>query len=212
MTSEYEIIIAIVISIALSVFFSVIENDGKITNDISIIYYLTMFFVIFCYAGIINLGVVLLLLIIDVIVFYVKVNSYSTFDIYFSIPLLILITIAIFNIILVGFGGITYLIPDNANKLNALKSFNFSLDDFYIALAVLIGIIAICIVVGITIFGSGLSGTSIKAILTIVSYIAFWVFLSIFSLNLLLRIQIFGIVFYVVITVLYCRGVLSQLT
>lgn len=132
---------------------------------------------------------------------------------YFALSVSVLTIVSLFNIIFQGsVGNVTYLIQQNANYLNAISDFEFVLDDFYFAIGVLIGLLAIAILAGISLFGSGLSTESIRTILIIVGYASFWVFLSIFSIDLIIDIGIFGIIIYISLTMIYAKGMLDKIS
>ena len=87
----------------------------------------------------------------------------------------------------------------------------FYLDPVYGALVIFVVIIAIVGLIGIHIFGSGLSDQSVKIISGIIIYGGLWSIVSILSMPLILLIEVFGSLIYLALTVGYVYGVVSKL-
>lgn len=80
------------------------------------------------------------------------------------------------------------------------------------ALAIIIVLISIAVIVGIQILGSGISEQSVRTIIIIVGYASIWGFFSVLSLNLIMSIELFGWIMYVVLTIIYMIGVMNKLS
>ena len=129
-----------------------------------------------------------------------------------SLSIAVMFFISLFSIILEGgSSNVSFIIQDNAGNLSVIQDFSFVLDDFYFALGIVIGLIILAGVIGIGVFGIGISGTSIKIIIISLAYISLWVFLTIFSLDLILSIEIFGILIYFILCFCYLVGIISKL-
>jgi len=80
------------------------------------------------------------------------------------------------------------------------------------AIAIIIVLIAISVLVGLQIFGSGISEQSVKTIITITGYVSLWGIFSVLSINLINAIEIFGYLIYLILTIMYAIGVMNKLT
>lgn len=79
------------------------------------------------------------------------------------------------------------------------------------ALVWLIGLVALGAVAGITVLGSGLKEFSIKLIVKVVGYYAFWFLISVFAMDAFGFMPFaMGWILYLVITVIFSFGVLEQ--
>lgn len=72
--------------------------------------------------------------------------------------------------------------------------------------------IAIVVVAGITVLGTGLSGLSQSILFLSVFYLGIWAMLSVAILNYVSGIPLFGMFFYLCITILYTIGFASEVT
>lgn len=78
-------------------------------------------------------------------------------------------------------------------------------------LALLCAIAIFTVLVGIQIFASGISETSIKALSTGLLYTGLWVVLSLLSAPLINSIEIFGNIIYICLTIGYVIGVIEKM-
>lgn len=88
----------------------------------------------------------------------------------------------------------------------------FGIDPLTGAIALLIIIIAIASIIGLQIFGSGLSDTSVRAIRSAIMYIGLWSTFSLLALPLIFDIAIYGSIIYVILTIGYAIGVYKQIS
>lgn len=130
---------------------------------------------------------------------------------YILLSLGCLMLIAVFNLVLIGSGQMSFIVQSNTNYLDAIIGFEFIIDDFWFALGIVIALIGIGCVIGISIFGSGINSESVRIIMIIIAYISLWVFLSILSIDLILNIAIFGVLIYILLTMFYTVGVIKKL-
>lgn len=119
------------------------------------------------------------------------------------ISLTMLLVITFFNVLL----GATFT-EYTANTGYAVP---VGIDSITGAIAIIIALVAIAVVVGIQILGSGISEQSIKAIIIVVGYASIWGIFSTLSLNLIIAIEIFGTIIYLFLTILYVIGVMEKL-
>lgn len=78
-------------------------------------------------------------------------------------------------------------------------------------LAVIIVMVAVGLVAGIQVLGSGLSEFSVKMIYTTIFFYTLWLMLSVFGLPAITIVPVFGWVFYFFLTLLYTVGVVGQI-
>ncbi|GAH77536.1 unnamed protein product [marine sediment metagenome] len=90
--------------------------------------------------------------------------------------------------------------------------------DFVIKIDPVAGLIVIFIVIiviagllGIQILASGLSPESVRFIMNAILYFAIWSLLSIPCFNLIISIEIFGTLIYIVLTIAYVIGVIQKI-
>jgi len=88
----------------------------------------------------------------------------------------------------------------------------FNIDPTVATIAVFVIIGAIVAVLGIQVLGSGLSPESIKTIMTCILYGAIWGLLSILAMPLILAIEIFGTIIYMILLIGYITGVIQAIT
>ena len=119
------------------------------------------------------------------------------------ISLTMLLVITFFNVLL----GATFT-EYTANTGYAVP---VGIDSITGAIAIIIALVAIAVVVGIQILGSGISEQSVKAIIIVVGYASIWGIFSTLSLNLIIAIEIFGTIIYLFLTILYVIGVMEKL-
>ena len=74
-------------------------------------------------------------------------------------------------------------------------------------IALIIGLMALAIVAGLSILGSGISETSVSALWLGTGLIALWGIFSAIALNLIILIEL-GPIFYIVLTFCYCVGII----
>lgn len=88
----------------------------------------------------------------------------------------------------------------------------FNIDPITGMIALMVGIAVFTILIGIQIFASGLSDTSVRAMMIAVSYTGLWGVLSVLSVNTIKSIELIGSVIYVLLTVGYVIGVIDKMT
>jgi len=87
----------------------------------------------------------------------------------------------------------------------------FNVSSLTIALESLVAIALASALIGIQILGSGLADSSVRLLMTGAVYTALWVFLSLLAYPLIRTIEIFGVVLYVILTILYTIGVIEKM-
>lgn len=115
-----------------------------------------------------------------------------------------LLVIVFFNVIL----GASF----SSYTLNSIYAQTIGIDSITGALAIIIVLISVAVIVGIQVLGSGISEQSVKTIITIVGYASVWGFFSLLSYNLIISIEIFGFIIYLILTIIYMIGVMEKLT
>ena len=139
--------------------------------------------------------------------------------------LLIIIFIVIFNLVLGGnfIQALTTISIDNEAIVDGVSN-TFVIDPTSVVVGIQLGAIigaigiitAIYIgvagITGISFLSSGINGASARLITLASGYIAIWVLLSILAYNLIVSIEIFGGIIYVMITIAYVIGVAQNLS
>ena len=87
----------------------------------------------------------------------------------------------------------------------------FVIDPTVLGIAAFVVIIGIAALLGIQFLGSGLSPESIKIIMVCTLYGVIWILLSIFAMPLILSIEVFGIIIYTVLLIMYIVGVIQKI-
>jgi len=88
----------------------------------------------------------------------------------------------------------------------------FSIDPTIATIAAFVVIGGLAAALGIQILGSGLSPESIKIIITCILYGTLWGLLSILAMPLILSIEVFGTIIYVILLISYIVGVIQSIT
>ena len=135
------------------------------------------------------------------------------------LSLAILIIIALFSIMI---GGNLQTIESSVIDVNATSggsssNFDFSdlsqafyIDDIVGAIVIIIIIISLSALLGLRIFSSGLSENSVKMLTLGISYIAIWSMFSVLSYSLIVDIEVFGLIIYIILTLAYVIGIMQK--
>lgn len=106
-------------------------------------------------------------------------------------------------------GTIRQLLEDEGMEFGS-HTFDITLLAGAIAIIMVVGLLALGL--GIRVLGSGLSETSVKTLVGGIAYTGIWMVLSIMSMPLILNIETFGTIIYVILTIGYVLGVIQKLT
>lgn len=90
-------------------------------------------------------------------------------------------------------------------------SFTFGISATQGAIAVLISVIALGAVVGVRVMGSGILGISAEIIVKGAFYFAMWGIFSVFAQPLIGAIPVFGVIIYLMLTIMYIVGFMQTL-
>lgn len=135
------------------------------------------------------------------------------------LTLTILIVIALFSMIIGGSLETQNAELINVNGTSAGTQSNFDFfnlsNQFYIdglagMIVIIIVIIAISCLVGLRIFSSGLSENSVKILTIGITYIAIWSIFSTLAYPLIIEIQVFGLIIYLILTIGYVIGIVQK--
>ena len=139
-----------------------------------------------------------------------------------GLTLLILGVLTIFSLVLGGSLSGSIIGSDlNPNLIvnGSTTTLEFSGDDVLFAIdptvatiAVFVIIIAIVAVLGIQVLGSGLSSESIKVIMACILYGAVWGLLSVLAMPLILAIEVFGTIIYMILLIGFVVGVIESIS
>jgi len=91
-----------------------------------------------------------------------------------------------------------------------VPDYTFGLDPITGGIVLIVTVATLGALIGIRIVGSGLSESSIKILMTSFFYGGIWTLLSVISANLIIAIEGFGALIYLVLTLLYAIGVVSK--
>ena len=137
------------------------------------------------------------------------------------ISLSVLIVLTIFNIVIgSSFNEIQFESYDIEAVINGSDTsytlqnldFVFNIDSLTGAIAIIILIGLLCCLIGIRILGSGLSETSVRFLTTSIFYTGVWSLFSVLSYDLIISIEVFGLLLYITLTIIYVLGVVQKLT
>ena len=120
------------------------------------------------------------------------------------LSLSLLLVIVLFNVVL----GASF------SDYNVSGSFGatFGIDSLTGALSVIIILITVATIVGIQVLGSGISEQSVRTIIIVVGYAGIWGLFSVLAINLILSIELFGLLIYLLLTILYAIGVMDKIS
>lgn len=90
-----------------------------------------------------------------------------------------------------------------------LDDVNFGLDPITGGIALIIALSVVGALIGIQFVGSGLNDSSVRIIMLAIFYGGLWAILSLLAYNLIVAIEVFGGMIYLVLTILYAVGVVQ---
>lgn len=138
-----------------------------------------------------------------------------------AISLGILIVISIFAIItgssIKEIGAENITTTGNVNQSSTSYDISdigatFYIDEFAGALVIIIAIMIIAVIIGLNIFGSGLSDRSVKIVSTGLTYYGIWTIFSILSYPLIVSIETVGVLIYICLTIIFTIGLVQKFT
>ena len=183
-----------------------LTSRGKVESLFS---YLLIGIAFSCYAGYFDIWILTLDLSFVLYLVFQKRSQKSDKQGNFLInyPLSLLIIITLFQMFISGSTPTTIYTSSLAPDVNL--TFNF---DAQIGLiATVIGIASLTIIFTIQILGTGVSETGGRTLQIIVGYVGFWLMLSVFSSDFILDIPLFGIIFYLFLTMLNAIGLFKKM-
>lgn len=142
-----------------------------------------------------------------------------------GISLSIILMLVIFSLVLDTeiVGIITEIGVDNTSLVDGVpitylvesQDLLFSIDTSSLitsGIAIIITIIVVATITGIQVLGSGLSPASVRIFILLTGFVGIWTSLSILAFSLIVSIEIFGGIIYIIITVAYTIGVIQKIT
>lgn len=135
------------------------------------------------------------------------------------LTLSILIIIALFSLLIGGSLETQNAELININGTSAGSQSNFDFfnlsNQFYVdglagMIVIIIVVIAISCLVGLRIFSSGLSENSVKMLTLGITYIAIWSIFSTLAYPLIVDIEVFGLIIYLILTIGYVIGIIQK--
>lgn len=96
-------------------------------------------------------------------------------------------------------------------QLEIMEGKGFALDPNYIWIGILVGIITMALLVGVKVFDSGLSDSTVSMVVMVSSYYLVWMLLSIGSSGLIRGVPMIGLPIWVGLTFMYTLGVMGNL-
>ncbi|MFX1590584.1 MAG: hypothetical protein ACFFC1_20820 [Promethearchaeota archaeon] len=88
----------------------------------------------------------------------------------------------------------------------------FYIDEFAGALVIIIAIMIIACLIGLNIFGSGLSDTSVRILSIGITYYGIWSIFSVLSYELIVNIEVIGVLLYITLTIVFTIGIVQKIT
>lgn len=79
-------------------------------------------------------------------------------------------------------------------------------------ISIIILIAGVSIVIGLQVLGSGLSDTTVKILTILTAYGSLWIILSLLSMPLLFESQLFGLLIYTILTLIYVIGMIEKIS
>ena len=190
-------------------------------NNKTIFVFVLFFDALFVWAGILPVWSLIACLIISFTVTYYTRSSEHNSGFLIGLCLGILLVLTFLSVIsgnsFVSFttGGvvdITFLTNGTVSSTDVLnQSVVFVIDDLVGALSILVAIGTVIGLIGLHIFGAGLSDVSVSTMRTVLIYGGIWGLLSVLIYNLIVSIAIFGFLFYIGLTLFYVIGVFKKM-
>jgi len=78
--------------------------------------------------------------------------------------------------------------------------------------SIIVLIAGVSIILGLQVLGSGLSDTTLKVLTILTAYISLWIILSLLSMPLLIESELFGILIYTILTLIYVIGMIEKIS
>jgi len=138
-----------------------------------------------------------------------------------AVCLLILTVLSLFSVVLGSsfFGIITEQTISNTAIVNGstttfvveTTTFFFNIDPIAGMIANIIGWSSLALIIGIRLFGTGLSDESVRIGSLAIIYTAIWTILSALVIPLMFAIEIFGVLIYITLTIAYAIGVIQKI-
>lgn len=97
-------------------------------------------------------------------------------------------------------------------QLELLEGRGFALDAQYIWIGILMGVLGLALVVGVKIFDSGLSDSTVHTVIIVSSYYLIWLLLSFGGMGLIRDIPVLGLIIWAGLTLMYTMGVMGNLS
>jgi len=205
MTSE-GFILGLAIALVIS-FLLYLTSRSKVESFFS---YLLIGISFSCYAGYFDIWILILdLSFILYLVFHKnsqKLDKKTNFLVNYPLSLFVIITL--FQMFISGSTPSTIYTSSLAPDVSL--AFNFDAQIGFIAS--IVGIASLCIIFTIQILGSGISETGAKSLQIVVGYVGFWIMLSVFSNEFILEVPVFGLMFYIFLTILYAIGLFKKMS
>lgn len=104
-------------------------------------------------------------------------------------------------------------ILENSTSVDtAAVEVTFNLNATEGAITMILTIIVVASIVGIRIFSSGLSDSSVSMITKLIAFLGIWAVFSVLAYDLLISIAFVGYLIWLTLTILYTIGVIKQFT
>lgn len=142
-----------------------------------------------------------------------------------SITLLIIIVIIFFSLVLgqdfvstfsnIGIDQETIVDGISSTFITEVEQVFFYIDTSSLitsGIALLGTVIAVALITGVSVLGSGLNPQSARIVIILTAYFGLWTTLSILAFNLINSIQVFGYIIYIGLTIGYSIGVIQRIS
>ena len=108
----------------------------------------------------------------------------------------------------------TWLKLNNTLTESRIEQINttINIDELTGAIAIIIALAMITSVIGLRVLGSGLSDESVRTLTIAIIYTSIWTILSILAYSLFAIIELFGLLIYVCLTIIFVIGVIEKIS
>ena len=108
----------------------------------------------------------------------------------------------------------TWLKLNNTLTESRIEQINttINIDELTGAITIIIALAMITSVIGLRVLGSGLSDESVRTLTIAIIYTSIWTILSILAYSLFAIIELFGLLIYVCLTIIFVIGVIEKIS
>lgn len=102
------------------------------------------------------------------------------------------------------------IVNGTTNSIEIGYNVGFYIDPILVGIVILVGLIAVAVILGINVLGSGVTGEMGKFIIIMTAYIGLWGMLTVLAFPLIASIEILGFTIYAVLSLGYVIGIFKN--